>query len=157
MLVTKKQMIIGSAVAVAGGIVYMLSVSRAQANEVEQIKKAINTGKGATGTAQDLAQANAFDPNYWKKISKQRKVVLLTPESAKKFSNVLFAAPGIWNDDEDAVYTTFNKLRSKVQISQVADKFSDDHNKILYDFLDDFLDAEEMEKVSKIIRSKDNY
>ncbi len=156
MLVTKKQLIIGSAVAVAGGLVYVLINVNQQNKEIAKIEKAIKAGTGETGTSQDLGKADAFDPTYWEEISKKQKVALLKKDAVKKYSDQIANAPSIWNDDEDAVYTALDR-RSKVQISQIADQFAQDNKKRLFDFLNDLLDTSEMDKVSSIVNSKPNY
>ncbi len=91
-----------------------------------------------------------FRPEYHKEVRTwvaPEKLIVLKPEYAKKYAKALKDADGGWfgDDDESAVSRVFaERLKDKVQVSQVATYFQNSYDEGLYDFLQGFLNEGEM-------------
>ena len=68
--------------------------------------------------------------------------------------NKIHDAKGFFNDDEEAVYTFFRELQSKMQCSAVAYYFRKEYNTTLTAYLSTFLNAEEINKIVEIVNKK---
>ena len=68
--------------------------------------------------------------------------------------NKIHDAKGLFNDDEDAVYNFFRKLETKMQVSATAHFFKQTFGVDLSQYLDSFMSAEELQKVSEIVDMK---
>lgn len=108
-----------------------------------------NTGTGAL--AEPLWE-NPFRPSYHKETREwvaPKKLIVLKPEFAKQYAKTLKQAYGGWfgDDDEAAVGRVFGqRLKDKVQVSQVAKSFQNEYGEGLYPFLQGFLNESELRK-----------
>ncbi|TGV03638.1 hypothetical protein [Flavivirga rizhaonensis] len=109
-----------------------------------------------------LLSENAFDIHYLSKVLQKvnKEVLVLKTSTASKYADEINKAWGAWyqgGDDEDKVYGIFRKLKDKVQVSQVAKSYQDNHSKNLIDTLKDRFDAAEIKEVLKIVQQLPNY
>jgi hypothetical protein len=90
-----------------------------------------------------------FDMNYSTEVAQwvtPRSIALLDHNKAKTLAQVLKSAKGLFNDDEQAVKTVFSKqLRDKAQVSQVSKAFYQMNKKDLWQHLNSFLSAKELQ------------
>jgi hypothetical protein len=56
-------------------------------------------------------------------------------------------ANGFFNDDEDAIYSAFNKLRTKGDLSKLNDIFTNKYQKDILMFLNSFMNTQELQPV----------
>jgi hypothetical protein len=54
---------------------------------------------------------------------------------------------GYFNDDEDAVYSAFNKLKTKGDLSKLNDIFTNKYQKDILMFLNSFMNTQELQPV----------
>lgn len=78
-------------------------------------------------------QDNPFSPIFYK----SRNCTIITRASADKFAKEIYDALGFWGDNEDQVINVFRQLKSKCQVSFLADVFAQNYKKDLYTFLRD--------------------
>ncbi|MFZ1807611.1 MAG: hypothetical protein WAU36_10335 [Cyclobacteriaceae bacterium] len=91
-----------------------------------------------------------FNPNFYKgKVG----VTLLTKAAATKLANQIEAAIGFFSDDENAVYGAMRQLKTKEQLSFLADIFQQEHNADLYQMLVRNLSETEMDVVNGIAKN----
>jgi hypothetical protein len=105
--------------------------------------------------ANDLGKEKAFDPNYWKKGGSG--TLLITDLGSRAFAKVIYDSHGFWNDDEDKVRGVFRQMRTKSQVSFLADKFYQIYNKGLYDYLKTFLGSSDLSAISDIVERLPNF
>ena len=109
-----------------------------------------------------LRSENAFDIHYLSKVLQNvnKEVLVLKTSTASKYADQINKAWGAWyqgGDDENKVYGVFRKLKDKVQVSQVAKSYQDNHSKNLIDTLKDRFDTTEIKEVLKIVQQLPNY
>jgi len=73
-----------------------------------------------------------------------------TSGRAQDIFTLIKNAPGVTNDDEDAVYSAFAKLRNKNDLAFLSNYFTRKTGKDLFVFLQGFLNASELKKVNDI-------
>ena len=105
---------------------------------------------------------NPFDVSYSEDVRKwlpTKSIILLKSQPAKDAAKQIYDAKGILNDDEESVRDVFkNKVRDKVQVSNVSQAFYTQYKKDLYDYLRSFLSESEMEQyVWSVVRNLPNY
>jgi hypothetical protein len=105
--------------------------------------------------AKELGKTNAFDPNYWKQGGVGTK--LITVSGATAYAKVIYDAHGFFNDDEDKVRGVFRQLRTKSQVSFLADYFYRTFNKGLFDYLQTFLGPSDLSAISDIVERLPNF
>ena len=146
-------------VAVIGGIIYYTSKRKKEASANSNNPASSSNKKGgknpapATINTKQEGTTDPFDPGYWKDMagSVGGKVQILKAASSNALSKQIYEAEGVVNDDEDSVYKVFSGLKSKVQVSYLAEQFQKIYKTDLRDYLKGFLDEEEMEKVNRIV------
>jgi hypothetical protein len=95
------------------------------------------------GTSTD----SPFSPKYWQNIP---GALLLTKASAEKMADTIEGAVGdVW-DDENTVYGVLKQLKSKTQLSFLADIFYQRHKMDLYQLIRRNFSDSEMEIVNSI-------
>lgn len=102
---------------------------------------------------QEFGNASYWDISFWEKSGS----LILTQAAVDFLITQLNAAPGMLNDNEKKVYSTFRVLKTKSQVSYLAYKWSQGSNVSLYDYLTKFLSDGELYTVKKIIDSKPSY
>lgn len=88
-----------------------------------------------------------FSPSYWKTIEKP---LLTTKALAEKLADQIDNAIGNFYDDENEVYGALRQLKSKTQLSWLADIFFQRHGMDLFQLLNRNLGDEEMDVVMGI-------
>lgn len=109
-----------------------------------------------------LVESNAFDIRYWENVGKKIKkpMYMLTVASAKAFAKDIRDSWGVFDDDEDKIYSVFRALKDQVQVSQVAYQYymNPDGGKInLIDDLKSRLSKEEVGTVLEIVKKLPQY
>lgn len=97
----------------------------------------------AFGTTQN----SPFNPSYYKGV---KNAILVTRATAEKLADQLYDAIGNVYDDENAVYGALRQLKTKTQLSWVADVFTQRHQADLYQYLARNLSDSEMDVVNGI-------
>lgn len=92
-----------------------------------------------------------FDPNYFK-----GKSFASIGQIADQYAKDINSASGIFNDNEDLVFSTFGKLKNKMNISELANSFQRLYKKDLRSFLGFLSDAEKT-KLFLIIQRLPNF
>ncbi|GGG36146.1 hypothetical protein GCM10011344_41270 [Dokdonia pacifica] len=164
-------MIGGSVLAVSGIGLYLVLSKKKKASS----KGAIATANGIfpkEGTPQSVTQKARVkqEPNWNKPFNygyiddvkawlAPKKIKELPKVKAIALAKVLKQAKGTFNDDEKAVGNVFGKqLRDKTQVCSVSRAFYDVYKKDLWQHLDSFLSAKEMQiNVTIPVRKLVNY
>ena len=96
-----------------------------------------------------FGQNSMWNPNTWKKAVKG--TLLLKREQAKKFAADIANAWGIFNDDEEAIYNVFRQLKTKAQVSEVADFYQLKTGSDLYGDLYSKLSDSELSTINSML------
>lgn len=75
----------------------------------------------------------------------------------KPIADMIYNAAGVFNDDEDAVYSAFSMLKSKAELSLLADYFQRLYKKSLFEYIQSFLNAEELSNVNDVVSKLPSY
>ena len=102
----------------------------------------------AEATQQGQLFKDYFSPNYLAQLLKQGgKTMLLTTPGADYIATEIYKSKGIFNDDEGKLYSAIKSFRYKSQVSQVAKVFAAKYQKDLAQYLQTFLNANELNNV----------
>lgn len=109
-----------------------------------------------------LVESNAFDIRYWETTGKKlgKPMYMLTVASAKAFAKDIRDSWGIFDDDEDKIYSVFRALKDHVQVSQVAYQYYTDPKGSKINLIDELrsrLSKEEVAKVLEIVKKMPPY
>jgi hypothetical protein len=109
-----------------------------------------------------LVESNAFDIRYWENVGKKIKkpMYMLTVASAKAFAKDIRDSWGVFDDDEDKIYSVFRALKDQVQVSQVAYQYYMDPKGDKINLIDDLksrLSKEEVGQVLEIVKKLPQY
>lgn len=94
--------------------------------------------EGAGGAATDQQQADPnspFKPTYWKQFSSF--TYALTAQQATDYSETIHGAFGVFQDDFNSVFGVFSNMRTKANVSFLADTFQQKYGEDLLSFLKD--------------------
>ena len=103
-----------------------------------------------------------WNPNYWRKGG----ATLIREADVQRFVNKIWNAPGYISDDFDAVLGVFKQLKTKSQVSYLADKFNQMKGKDLLNWLQgggalswpaDRFSAEQVNQLIKYVNGLKNY
>ena len=103
-----------------------------------------------------------WNPNYWRKGG----ATLIREADVQRFVNKIWNAPGYISDDFDAVLGVFKQLKTKSQVSYLADKFNQMKGKDLLNWLQgggalswpaDRFSAERVNQLIKYVNGLKNY
>jgi hypothetical protein len=103
-----------------------------------------------------------WNPNYWRKGG----AMLIRETDVQRFVNTIWNAPGYISDDFDAVLGVFKQLKTKSQVSYLADKFNQMKGKDLLNWLQgggalswpaDRFSAEQVNQLIKYVNGLKNY
>jgi len=110
-------------------------------------------------TRQKKADENKKDvDNFWSPNKKlPPKSLILTPAAAKKLVDKLWKARGIFNDNEEAIYSVFRVLKTKSMVTSLAQAFIKHKGEDLYYWLKAIMSGSELDTVLKIVNSKPDY
>lgn len=67
-------------------------------------------------------------------------------------ADLIYNAHGIFDDDEDSVYSAFSKIETTAQLQLLELYFKKLYKKDLFTYIQNFLDASELAKVNTIIK-----
>lgn len=98
-----------------------------------------------------VTNADYWSPNFYIDLNRQTTLCLLRYGTVTDIADKISAAFGILNDDEEAIYANIRRLRSKAQVSQLAQRFAEMYNKDLLQTLKDYLSVSEFNIVAKIV------
>jgi hypothetical protein len=82
---------------------------------------------------------------------------LLTQAGAAAFVEDLWNATGWFNDDEQKIYGVFRAMKTQSQVAALAKRFNELKSQDLYNYLVNYLNAEELLVIKKIIDQKPKY
>lgn len=109
-----------------------------------------------------LVESNAFDIRYWENVGKKIKkpMYMLTVASAKAYAKDIRDSWGVFDDDEDKIYSVFRAMKDQVQVSQVAYQYYMDPKGDKINLIDDLksrLSKEEVGQVLEIVKKLPQY
>lgn len=114
--------------------------------------------KATEAAAASLKSFKAFNPNFIKNTvnkagtpGQQFTVKKLTPARALAVAQQLKKAKGLFNDNEDAIYSVFRTLEYQSQVSQVAAEFLKLTKLELLTYLESFLNQKELAAIADIV------
>lgn len=96
-----------------------------------------------------MKETNYLNPEFWK----NRTFLQLTNNELQDLSTRIYDAWSFWGDDEAAIYSVFESLKSGEQLSQLADSYSKMYGSSLRGKLFDKLDGNEIYQIYLIIKS----
>lgn len=151
-------------ISIAGGVVVgLVLVLRAKAKTEQKKEDAesfrqllretiIASSLGALGQT-------AFNPEYLKNLIDAGKqgIPILTPQKAKELAKDIADAWSWYNDNEAAIYGVFEKLNSRVKVSQVAKAYLEDEDTGLLGDLMSKLSEEEFTKIKARLNKLKDY
>jgi hypothetical protein len=108
--------------------------------------------KQKESAVEDFNTLRQFEQGY----SKGKTFAPLGKVVSDIYAKELYNAHGVLNDNEDQVYSTFGKLKNKMNISEVSDSFYNLYKKDLRAYLG-FLDPAEKTKLMGIINRLPNF
>lgn len=107
----------------------------------------------------DLANREGLSEGDAEKIIKKIKKENLTAEQKTvdgtpviELAEAIHDSKGVFDDDEDKVYVTLGRLKSKASLSYLSDYFQKIYKVSLIAYLQTFLSAEELGKVNEILK-----
>ena len=110
----------------------------------------------AAQNLQQLQAANYWDYNNFLAAAPPGHA-LLTQAGAAAYVDDLWDATGTFNDDEEQIYGVFRAMKTKSQVAALAKRFNQLKSFDLYNYLENYLNEEELLKVKGIIDQKPNY
>jgi len=119
--------------AIIGVTLTYLVINRAiKVRLLNKINQAIDNNVGLTGSADDVVDSNAFDPNFYKTVPDKYSSRLLKPTAVIKYAQ-RFKDSHDGDGDEEFI-TILNELDSKAQVSQVSEVMQKKYGKSLRDY-----------------------
>lgn len=109
------------------------------------IKSAEDKKREKTVAQYGTATDSPFSPSLWKKGG-----TVLTKASAEKLADQINDAIGFFSDDENEVYGAMRQLKTKTQLSFLADIFQQRHKMDLYQLLNRNFSDSEMDVINGI-------
>lgn len=103
-------------------------------------KNNITTAAGMVNTRLKFMPVDKTKPTGW-------------PSQLITVAKEIYNSKGLFNDDEQMLFNSFNKLRNQAQVSYIAEIFQKD-KRDLTTFLKSFLNDEEMAKLYRIVSNK---
>lgn len=113
-------------VLIAGGVLVVGLVSKV-------LDKLGLGGDPTTGEQQD--PNSPFKPTYWRQF--KTFTYAITTSQAKAYAETIHDAFGLFQDDYNAVMSVFSQMRTKANVSYLADIFSQEYQEDLLSFLTD--------------------
>lgn len=90
----------------------------------------------------------------YKKVEDYIKKYGLTVSQVNSYAESIYNAKGVFDDDEDALYSVFRIMKTITICSIVSKSFRIKYNKSLYSFLSEFLNTDELSRIVEIINKK---
>jgi hypothetical protein len=105
---------------------------------------------------ESLESSNYWDYNKFLKTL-PAGALLLTQGGATAYANDIYDAKGIFNDDEDKVYSVFRAMKTQGQVAALSKRFNQIYSKDLYTFIRGFFNDDEMLTLKKLLDAKPKY
>lgn len=149
-----------------GGLLAYFGFIRPILNKLGIVKTAQDREtQQAIDNALSSSTDNPFSPNYWKEISRNRKIKVWSISSNQSRAKQIFDAMGYFTDDEPMVYKVFKELPSKAHVSYFAEQFAKLYKQDLFSFLKQGkgqlaqagLNDSELQTILNIVAQKPNY
>jgi hypothetical protein len=137
----------------AGGAIAYFKIIKPLIDKISDPFGKGQTHKDDVKNIEQLKTENYFDPDFKNELLRNNVILTLTDYGAKLYAEKIYKAKGIpylTNDDEAAVYGVFRSLKSKTQVSYLAETFFKMYNKDLKAFLQSFLNNNEFGNVATI-------
>lgn len=99
----------------------------------------------------EITTTDIFRPSTYEETNKGLSV-LVSSEKASEWARSIYSAFGWINDDEQAVYNVFRNMTNQLQVSQVADAYSQLYNSDLFGDIDYYFSDVEVSNVWNIIK-----
>lgn len=100
------------------------------------IKFGVLEGRGGTQVQKELTNPNSpWKPAFWK--SAPAGSLILTRAQAEGYASTIHGAFTVFQDDYNAIQSVFSQLKTKSQVSFLADVFIQKYNEDLLSFLGD--------------------
>lgn len=101
-------------------------------------KLGITDGPGAKKVKEEQTNPySAWKPNFWKAAPQGTTVTLIREADVQDYIKKIHNAFGIFQDDFNVVMNVFSQLKTKSQLSYLADKFQQRYDEDLLSFLTD--------------------
>jgi hypothetical protein len=126
-------------IVIVGGATLSFFAMRAVLCKLEVIECA--TDRRAKRALNKLMKLDAFNPNFY-----QSSMLTITHNNAKIRADELNSAFGVFNDDEEGVYSVLRQVGTENNMSLVSKYFEQRHNSSLVDQLAYYLDDEDEAK-----------
>ena len=115
------------ALLIGGGVIAFFAIKKLL------IKFGIASGPGTQQTINELTNPGSpWKPEYWKKGS---GALLIKNAVADKYATTIHNAFTVFQDDFNAIVSVFSQLKTKSQVSYLAQKFAEKYNEDLLQFL----------------------
>jgi hypothetical protein len=137
----------------AGGAIAYFKIIRPLINKISDPFGKGEQHKDDIKQIEQLKNENYFDPEYKNNLKQNNVVLSLTDYGKQTYSKIIWDSKGVpylTNDDEAAIYGVFRSLKSKTQVSVLAEYFFQRYNKDLKTFLQSFLNQNEFGNVATI-------
>lgn len=120
-------------VLIAGAAVFGIVVIRRI-----MIKLGVLEGKGGQAVQNELANPNSpWKPTFYRSAPRGTTILLITNATANAYAKTIHDAFTLTQDDFNAIQSVFSKLKTKSQVSYLAEVFSNRYNEDLLAFLGD--------------------
>lgn len=126
-------------VAITGVVLYN---KRKRQGEYDFLIKIIDANLDEVQIAKQ--KGSPFDKDYYKR---NPKCVSIDKNEAQRQSKILYDSKGTFKDNTVAVEGVFRNVKSKCDVSRIADAFYGMYNTDMLPFLNSFLNGSEMEKL----------
>jgi hypothetical protein len=140
----------------AGGAIAYFKIILPLINSVKNPAGSLNPFADSQQDIKDKEQIiitkneNYFDSSYLTELIKKNTCLTLTAYGQKLYAKIIYNAKGLFNDNEAAIYGVFRTLKTKTQVSSLSQGFFDMYKTDLYGFMENFLNLEELGKISEI-------
>lgn len=109
----------------------------------------------ASNAAASLQNANYFSPDYYK--TGGAGTLILTAAASDFLAKSIYDSKGIFNDDEDKLFGVFKSLKTKSQVSFLAEVFYRKYKRDMIAYINSFLNDKEMLTLKNIVDKLPNY
>lgn len=109
----------------------------------------------ASNAASVLQTANFFAQDYYK--TGGAGTLILTNAAADFLAKSVYDSKGYFNDDEDKLFGVFKSLKTKSQVSYLADIFYQKYRRDMITYIRSFLNDNEMLTLKNIVDKLPNY
>ncbi len=75
----------------------------------------------------------------------------------KVVGDMIYNAHGFWNDDEDAVFSAFARLKNRAELTLLSDYFKRLYKVDLFVYLQNFMNPGELTKINDIVKKLPTY